>query len=360
MREPEIILEESSPHNNLEAFVEQDDRVAYLYLRGLHNEEFGLKKCWLRNLVQAPAQLDVEGMRQGIPPMLPRENCTYPAGQTPLKADRLSFVWFPEGDGIAVLEDGQMLAVIPPWGGFKDFSGYARDCVGESPLCWKLGDPKVMNERISSAQRYWSSWEGGEVWPNCQDAFMAAYERVLGSHTRYFAIDGDHWPPKALIQINSGGLTYLLTLGISLRPQPKVEMYHDDPTDFRRFEFGACFASNISADTISRFGNYISGQSNLPWERFTFFGNGHTIGCDNFAGDPHLKPFNSILLLDAPPGVPELNPPRMFGEKVSLLWTVPITAREREMAERDGSKSITGRFPHDWPIHVIGARAPII
>ena len=360
MSEPEVILEEVSPHGNLEAIVEQDDRVAHFYLRSPEFENFGLKTCWIRNLQKAPDTLDVEGMRQGVPPMLPKEFCLHPEGGYKLDPDRLRIVWFPEGDGVALLEDDEMLAAIPSWSGFKGFSGYARDCKGQSSICWRLDDPTEFNARISAADRFWRQWDEDESpWTACQDAFIASYEAVLGPHSRYFAIDGGHWPPKALVRFDRPDGTYLLTIGISLRPQPAVEMYYDDSADFRRFEFAACLSPEVEDETISSLASYLSGQSTLPWHQFTFFANGHTIRCDAFAGDDSLRGFTSVLLMESPFTAPELNPPRIDGERVSLLWTIPITFDEQKLAEREGSKMIIEHFPISSPLHMVGRRTPI-
>lgn len=360
MSEPEVVLVEVSPHGNLEAIIEQDDRVAHFYLRSPESEDFGLKSCWIRNLAEAPDALDVEGMRQGISPMLPKEFCMHPEGQAELDLGRLRLVWFPEGDGVALLEDDEMLAAIPAWGGMNGFSGYARDCIGQSSLCWKLDDPSEFNARISAADRFWRQWDEDESpWTACQDAFLAAYEAVLGPHSRYFAIDGGNWPPKVIVRFDRPDGTYLLTLGISLRPQPAVEMYFDEPADFRRFELGACFSREVEEETISSVASYLSGQSTLPWHRFTFLGHGHTIRCGAFAEDEALCRFTSVLLVDSPISAPELNPPRIEGERVSLLWTVPITSKEQQTAERDGSKVIIERCSSAWPLHMIGRRTPV-
>ncbi len=361
MSEPEIILEEVSPYGNLEAIVEQDDRVGYLYLRSPESEEFGLKTCWIRNLAKAPDTLDVEGMRGGCSPMLPKEFCLHPEGREKLDPVRLRMVWFPEGDGVALMEDGEMIAAIPSWSGFKGFSGYARDCTGQSSMCWKLDDPTEFHARIERAERFWSQWNHEESpWPKYRDTFLRAYEAVLGPHSRYFAIDGGQWPPKALVRFDRTDYTYLFTIGISIRPQPAVELHCDDPAEFRRFEFAACFSRDVEDETIFGLARYLSGQSTLPWNQFTFFAHGHTIRCDAFARDDSLRGFTSVLLIDSPAAAPELNPPRIDGERVSLLWTIPITSEEQALAERDGSRTIIEHFPSGLPLHVIGHRAPII
>ncbi|WP_309382683.1 suppressor of fused domain protein [Cerasicoccus frondis] len=361
MKEPEIVLEEYSPHGNLYAVVEQDDRVAYLYLKAPSNEAFGLKTCWIRNLGEAPDQLDYESMNVGVPPMLPKSFCKDPAGAEALRAESLQLVWFPEGDGIALLENGRYLAVIPPWGGMDGFDGYARDCLGQSPLAWGLEDTSVMDERIQQAIDYWAQWDRSpSPWEVCQDAFMAVYEQALGPHKRYFAIDGGNWPARALVLFENSDKVYLLTLGISLRPQPAVEMHYEDPMDYRRFEFAACFSKEISEETILAFASYLSAQATLPWNQFTFFGDGHTVLCDSLANDASLKDFNSVLLKENPIDAPDIQTPRTQGEKVSLLWAIPLTAEERNFSESHSSKDLCALFPSATPSCVIAERKRVI
>lgn len=358
MSEPATILQASSPHGNLEAIVEQDERVTYLYLRAPENEEFGIESCWIRNHSTAPEDLDLDGMNQGIPPMLPREFCLSPDGSNFLDPGRLSLVWFPEGDGIALLEDGQVLAAIPGWAGPNGFPGYARDCVGQSPLCWKLENATDFEERISAANRYWKAWlQEPSPWVSCQQSFLTAYETALGPYSRYFAIDGNKWPPKALAQFDGPEFTYLLTLGVSLRPQPAVERYFEDPTQFRRLELAACFSSEVAPETVSTFARYLSAQADFPWSQFTFFANGHTIPCEAFSNDPKLQDFSYILLVEEPPNSPRIDIPWSTGEQVTLLWAVPITADEQERAKEHGSrKLLTGLSPDHSP-HIIGSRS---
>jgi hypothetical protein len=66
MSDSELVLSEVSPNGNVQAIVEQDDRVAYFYLHGPRDSNFGMKARWIRNLAAAPAELDVEGLKAGI------------------------------------------------------------------------------------------------------------------------------------------------------------------------------------------------------------------------------------------------------------------------------------------------------
>lgn len=57
-----------------------------------------------------------------------------------------------------------------------------------------------------------------------QDGTIGALERTLGKHTSYYAIDGGNWPPKATLRFKTSGGVAVVTCGVSLRPQPTVEM----------------------------------------------------------------------------------------------------------------------------------------
>jgi hypothetical protein len=197
MSEPEVLLHDVSPHGNLEAVVEQDHRVAHLYLRATENEDFGLKTCWVRNLAAAPDALDVAGMREGMAPMLPKEHCAYPQGQPPLDADRLRLLWLPEGDGVVLLEDDEMLAIIPGWSGYKGFEGYARDCVGTGPLCWKLETDDAWDQRISDAML--TGMHGGRKrhrGPGARTRFSPPMKRCWGHIPSTTALMGTNGLPR--------------------------------------------------------------------------------------------------------------------------------------------------------------------
>ncbi len=360
MQEPRTLLQEVSPDGNLEVAVDQDARVVHLYLRATRNEQFGLKSCWVRNLAHAPEELDVQAMRTGQPPLLPRRFCVYPEGQPPLEADALEVVWLPEGDGVALFENGELLAVIPGWSGAGGFNGYARDCRGESPLCWELGPENVMCRRVDAARRFWAEWEQPESpWLRAQDCIMAAYAGVIGQHSRYFAIDGGAWPPRGLALYECGERVYLLTVGLSLRPQPVVEMYTDKPEEVRRIELAACFHRSVPMAVVEDFGSYLSGIAALPWQQITFLGDGHTVGCDVFSEAEKLRSLSAVLLAKQAQGAPALVLPDVGCDRVALLWCIPITDRERTLAENSGSRALVSRFSTGLPPVVGQPRSPV-
>lgn len=118
----------------------------YLYLSNLTRTGKGtdggaptIAAVWVANLGLAPDDLQPATTGEdGEPPVMGREGTAFPRGCPPPEGP-LELVWFEEGDGVAVLDNDGLLAVIPGWGGKDDFSGYARYCRDQTPVAWPLG-----------------------------------------------------------------------------------------------------------------------------------------------------------------------------------------------------------------------------
>jgi hypothetical protein len=341
MADEESILEDLSPNGNVQASVMQDDRVAFFYLQGAPETEFGLKTCWVRNLSKAPPTLEVHDMRRGDAPMLPAKHCKHPRGSTPLSKARLRIVWFEEGDAAALLEDNEVLAIIPSWSGYKGFDGYARDCIGEGPLCWELARENALLTRVKQSEDYWTAWESDpDLWKRMQEEYCSAYTQQVGEYEKYYAIDGGRWPPKAMLKIVSSDAVALVTLGVALRAQPSVEMFTEQPEQLRRIELGIALTPKLADCQFQSVGGYLSGQAGCPWSRYTWIGPYHTLDCDAFGPE---SAFSSVLLVPSPAGAPAVKLPTFRGDPVKLLWLVPITEAERKYAmdnPKDGGQKL--------------------
>ncbi len=342
-----ILLEEVSPNGNVTAVVEEDGRSAYFYLN-FHDAEPGpgrVKACWVRNLATAPAELDVDAMRDGNPPMLPAPPCRHPEGLPPPSPGDLTVVWFEEGDAAALLEGAEILAVLPSWAGLGNFPGYARDCIAENPLCWPLPVGPSLAERIRLAREYWGLWDDDSFWEEYRDALLAPIEAALGRpHAQYFAIDQGQWPPKAILRFDLDDRSLLITLGVSVRPQPGVELVAEDPIALRRIELAAAFDPECPSDEVLAFGRYLSAQSGYPWVQGTWLGEGHSLPCDSVPPALGGPAFGAVLLTAHPAGAPRIDLPAVWGDPILLLWMIPITPEERELAVRDGSDALLGRL----------------
>lgn len=336
---PKRLVESHSPVCDLYAFVEQDNRVAYFYIVSPNNRKLKTKSCWICNSSAVEVKETVQmQMKAGIPPAVPLKHLTSTANCLPLDAGRLSIVWFEEGDSAALLQDETLVAVIPSWSGNNGFHGYSRDCAVECEVCWPLSDENFFHERTRKAIDFWKRVRAENFWKNTQEYFLKKYETEFGNVEKYFAIDGDKWPPKAIVSIPQESGHIHLTLGVSIICQPTVELATETPEDFRRFEFGFYASSDLSSSVVEAMLSYVSGQTTLPWSSLTWLGNGHTLGCSVFADIPGSE--MTAILLSKTFGHKKQIDLSVEGDSVNLLWMVPISSNEREYSKENDSDKL--------------------
>lgn len=358
--EPRVLIESNSPLCNLQALVEDDDRCAYFYLYNPGSENPILSTCWIRNYVKAPEKKDIKSMREGKAPLLEAKFCDHPNGARRLEPSKLHIVWFEEGDGVALLYDNELLSVIPGWANHQ-CPGYSRDCNEISDLAWPLGKPNdnVLFKRVSKAKEFWDSWNE-ELWGSVQQSYLDVLRTEIGDYSKYYAIDGGNWPPKAMVRVEKGNLTYIITIGVSIVPQPAVEQYYEEPSSYRRFEFAFVIETELLKRNESGILSYISGQTGLPWVHRTWLGHGHTIPCDQIW--PEEKAFSSVLLLNSKfrNDLPGINFPKYRGDDINLVWIVPITEDERLFAQSNSSDKLIERFSGNEPVWVFDGKKKFI
>ena len=339
----EVLLEDTNPFGNIQALVEVASGACHFYLVAHPSTEIGTKSVWVRNLVPAPNGLDVVAMREGRAPLNPREHTREPRGGRAPRASDLRVVWLPEGNGAALFERDSVIAIIPPWSGSGGCHGYAAACIGQGPLAWELPREPELIERFRDAERYWDAWDTGAIWPGVNDAIIESIESALGRHSNYYAIDGGHWPPKAMLRIPRADGTILVTTGVSLIPQPSVELSSDDWRALRRIELAGMLPLGWPEDAVKRFGGYLSGQSRLPWNSYTWLGERHTIPCDSWRNPE----YTAALLVRDHPAAGAVKGVRVLGDPVTVLWFIPITESERQLAVDQGSMELERRLPRD-------------
>jgi hypothetical protein len=339
----EILLEETSPLGTVAAVVEDDGRVVYLYLHYLNLDEDDpqrMKVCWVRNRLAAPRKLDEAAMERGDAPLMPASHCVDPGPGRPLEPDALRIVWLEECDAAALVEHDETLAVIPWWSGTGDFSGYARDCLGQGPFAWELSPDNAMHERIVAAAEFWNLWDDEDLWQRWRDERIAVMENTLGEHSKYYAIDGDEFPPRALLRFDLPDRYVLITVGVSLFCLPRVDHYFDDPSPHRRIELAAAVDRQCPETEVNRVGQYLSAQARYPWNHFIPLGHGHTMPCDSLPAMFDSRRFESVLFSQTMPGTPQFELPDFRGDRTNVLWLVPISQRERDFAKKSGSGAL--------------------
>ena len=339
MSEPVMLIDQPNNRGTLYAVVEQDDRVAYFYLypSELLQSKYNPRPCWLRNLQAAPEKKDVAAMKEGMAPMLEAAYCNHPQGKEPLEKERISIIWMEEGDGAALMYDGEILGVIPGWSLYNEEHAvaYAADCTGagENDRLMPLGKrgTNAMYERVDRAMAFWNEWsdETSQAWGILQDKYINAYEAEYGTIQQYYAIDGGQWPPMALGKFEKEGVVYLFTLGMSIRPMPWVELlYSDRAPGFRRMELAmAVSKADFTDKEIMTMAGLMSGLADRPWKQVTWLGEGHTVSAEDLPA-----PYESVVISAALYNGPAIQLPEVYGDKVNLYWLSPITKLEREFA----------------------------
>jgi len=340
-QEATVLLEETSPCCPITAIVEQDNRVAYLYLWGPEGSSFGVKSCWIRNLDEAPNKVDSKLLEKGVPPMMPKDKCLHPTGLQPLNKEHLKIVWLEEGDGVALIENGEPLAIIPSWGGNGGFYGYSKESKGEGDFAWELNSTNEMLQRITDSQGFWNSWDN-EINPFQieQPRILDVYKEIFGDSEKYFAIDDEEGAPRGLYVVEGHQKTIFTTVALSLSPMPQVEIYTENRFELNRIELGLMLNSEHCKSNIQSIAEWFSGTCSIPWKNITFLGEGHTILFDAFK---HPK-FKSVLLTQKISTMPKIEFDNYRNSVVNFLWFIPITEKERQFAMDNGSDSLMDKL----------------
>lgn len=347
----EVLVFETSPYGNLDAIVQHDGRVVYFYLNsqpGNANQTFGTRACWVRNLQQGPYVINEDEMQAGTAPMLPRTHCkSLEPGKLPC-SDDLKIVWFEEGNGAAVLERDaadpekfKTLAVIPPWSGIDNFLGYASECAAEGPLCWPLPTNPNLQQRIDRAKEFWNAFQSSaDPFSDLQPVIINAYRNQWVGGTgdtepAYFSIDGGKFPPRGLIHCQSTDRSILATVGMSLCPQPLVELFVEDPRNYRRVELAIALDKDADAELVNNARQAISRLAGYPWHQMNWLGHGHTCQFAGVFPDTDVVLLARDQLLNAEQTVTF---PLFRDDPIQLLWLLPLSrAQQRDLAHKDKS-----------------------
>lgn len=357
MSEPEVIFEDWSPVCNINAFVEKSDACYYFYLWvNPQSDSAVVKSCWIGNIGNSPEELDIEAMGEGIAPRMPKQYVLHDEEGLDLDPDRFEIVWFEEGNAAALLYDDEIISVIPGWSGYNGFNGYARYAKGITPLAWGLLDAyDTISKRVEESKAFWSEFEE-DFWTKAQSMHLAALESFFGKYEKYYAIDGGKFPPKALVRGSKKGVVYGITAGVSLIPMPNVDtVYGDEFKEYRRIELGFAVTEEKESLCNSVF-SFMSGLAAFPWREDTFLAHGHTVPINFIEG------FEAVLFI-SPRRLSGVETPEYkdcMGEKINLLWMVPVTGAEYQfITKHDIDENLSYAYDIER-IHIFDGKSKFI
>lgn len=351
-----IIFESRSPICDIDAVIEEDDSTYYMYL--MTAPETGvklLKALWVCNRRPAPEVFDPQCMKDGKAPMLAKENLSpiHPAAGITLNPDKLSCYWYDSGDSAAIFYGGKLLCAIPPYAGLHDFPGFSVFAKGQTRYAWGMPQTPDFAERAKGLKTFWENIEADDSWPEIQDECLRVIEEFYGSrHEKYYAIDGGNFPPKALAQGRKNGVVYGITLGVSQFAMPRSEMvFGSHYNDCNRIELGFAAQERHEPLTQMMF-SVMSDVANMPWNEHDFLWHGHTFDF------PNIKGFSQILLIN-PAYIEGMECPqwrRFLGNRVNLLWLVPITAEEFKALSENGIAEMIKICAEPQKLHIFDGR----
>ncbi|GAA0999067.1 suppressor of fused domain protein [Acrocarpospora macrocephala] len=333
------MLTSANPYGSRTLSVECDQVSSVAYLRDPGGIVHGA--VWLANHVPAPTSVDLGRLNAGLPPIMPRSHTRYPQGTEPFDGTRLRVLWFEEGDGVALYEGEELLAVIPGWADLdRGMPGYARDALGESPFAWALAEAlDGLTPRVRKARAYWEWREKEGSWTSFQQFVMGHLDSRLGPPGRYWDASAGGLPRIGVTERPGQDYTILSTVGMSCQRMPTAELY-DTPT---RVELAVATRQDprMAARLFLWLGQY-------PWRSVTWLGHGHTARWYHQPGTfPLGNGHEGVILLAEPAGLPDISGFAFGGDAVQWLWLVPITDTELRLAAERGHEVLSSRLaPH--------------
>ena len=323
----DCIFSSASPLAGLTAEVIEENDCSYLYLRKneISNGKPSFKMvstCWIKNHVTvADAYSPKHDMSRGLQPKTHTRHCGFEHDMGILEAGQLEIVWGKEGLAVSLYENGELICVIPAWADGRKFMGYSKySCTSEYPsmIPFPLGNPQsnVLFQRMSEARTFWNQ-DFGLLWDSYKESYLAELEQKYGKHTKYYAIDGGVFPPKALATFEKGGMKYAFTIGVGNFPQPKVDMYFEAYQNHELIELGFCYRSNTDLEEQNVF-SQISSIAAIPWAFQTFLGHRHTV--DLKVSSEYN---NAVLISDKSVHVHKSH--FLENQTINLLWIMPVT-----------------------------------
>jgi hypothetical protein len=338
-----VLLDSESPYGSRRVVVEYDGTTSVAYL---HDAGGAIAATWVANHRPAPPSVDLAGLGAGQAPQMPADHTRFPQGRPPLDPASLRAVWLEEGDGVAVLEDGDPLAVIPAWSDMAaGMPGYARDVIGQTPFGWSLEQAmEGLGPRIAAAGAFWRWRADPASWGSFQQAVFGHLLARLGPGGKYWDVSGGKQPLVGVSErppTAQRPYTVLSTVGMSCQRMPAIELTGEGAGGQARIELA--LATTLPSAEAARIFLWLA---QYPWREMTWLGAGHSVPWYHEAATFPLRGgHEAILLLDEPgrllgPEVPSLGGFAVSDAPVRWLWIVPISGRERLLAADRGSGSL--------------------
>ena len=359
LRQPVTLLDSVSPYGSRTVRVEYDGLVTAAYL---NEGTSAVSAVWMANHQPAPQAPDQERLAAGLPPLMPAARTKNPAGRAPFEEGSLEALWLEEGDGVAILESGQPVAVIPGWADAdRGMPGYSVDVIGQTPYGWSLDDAmEGLAPKLRRARAFWIWRDSADEWNEFQQALLGHLSPRLGPGGVYWrGRPGGRQPLIGVTERPANSLrpyTVLSTVGMSCQRMPAIEQLPGDPSGYARIELAV--ATTLPSAHAARVFSWLAPY---PWHDVTWFGPGHSVCWDGERSAFPLGAGSAVLLLESPDVLPGPEPPDLSGftfagDPVRWLWVIPILERHRQMAKDEGPGRLVSRLAGERLSWIAGPR----
>ena len=328
---PELLMRSTSPYGSRRAVLLRGSGDIYLYLEDVTGEAAETSSAvWVANQAVAPVHppdpTDTTVRNDdGGPPRMAATGTRHPEGCPPLQD--VEFVWFEEGDGVALVDDEGILAVVPGWGGRDDFYGYSRYAQGHTPIAWELSAEALdlLTSKVEESRDFWA-WRTDQAWGHIRSTGIAHLEQAIGPQEVAWPLGESSFPELIASRHRYGDHDIWVTAstGLSSQRMAGVEEYHDQPDSAARIEL---VIARSQPDQVGV--ELLGALAQVPFGRCTWLGEGHTIG-GSVGAFPAFGADKAALLLTArPPFHPDLPPPDLRGltrrgGPVTYLWVLVV------------------------------------
>ena len=344
---PVTLLDSESPYGSRRVVVEYDGWTTAAYM---YDATDPIAATWLANHRQAPRDIDLRLLDSGQAPQMPDGYTKHPEGRPPLDAKALRAVWFEEGDGVALYEGFDLLAVIPGWSDMsKGMPGYSRDVIGQTPFAWSLDDAiEGLGQRVAEATDFWRWRLDPDAWAQFRQGMLGHLLARLGPGARYWDVSQGRQPVVGVSERPPTGhrsYTVLTTVGMSCQRMPVVEQ--TGPGAASRAKIELAVATTLPGNQVGRIFQWLA---QYPWREISWLGSGHSLPWYQGPATFPLGGGNeAVLFLDNPalllgPDVPDLSGFTVASEPVRWLWLIPITNRERLFAESRSAYALVNQM----------------
>ncbi len=346
--EAKQLIESYSPCCPRIAFFEVDDTSAFFYIGDSEKQEI-ISACFVANVKSVDDAISHEEWENGgyaTTPMLDYKFVNHSTNgmQFDNNIENYEVVWTQEGTGAGLYYMGELLAYIPEWAN-DEMPGYSKYVSVITEYAYPLADAfEPISNRLNEARNFWSGFDYGTWWQDIQDGYLDSIEEYIGKIDKYYAIDGGEFPPMALVTSITDELCYAMTLGVSIVRLPLTEVYYqEDYKEFSRIELGFVCTKEYE-EYFSAISDELSAIASYPWNTVTPLGHGHTVVSHAIPNYPILWLINANMLSEKC----RPNFDIIYGDRVNLLWAVPITQDEFDfLSSCDMEQVFNAELPDD-------------